>query len=59
MSVRPEHVIWAWDVHIWDWAKRGLSAPAIRTKLREEFSLHAVRGVIKTMPRDWVPRGPA
>lgn len=58
---RPEHVIWAWDSHIFDFKAHGLTVAQIRAKLREEYSLHvgeqAIRDVLKTMPEDWVARG--
>lgn len=44
------HVLWAWDVHIWDWHDEGLSVPQIRRLLRDDYSLsvgeEAIRAVL-------------
>lgn len=49
--VSAGHVIWAYDVHIRNWAREGMTPAQIRTKLREEHSLHvgtdAIRDVIE------------
>lgn len=46
------HVIWAYDGHIKDWRREGMSVNAIRTLLKDEHHLsvgaEAIRAVLAT-----------
>lgn len=47
--VSAGHVIWAYDVHIYDWASKGMTAAQIRARLREECHLHVAVASVKAV----------
>lgn len=52
--VSPGHVIWAYDVHIYDWHDQGLSPAQIRLKLREwniHVGIEAIKAVLAARSR--------
>lgn len=53
MTISNGHVIWAYEEHIADKARQGLTPEQIRTWLRDEWHLHVGVATVKDVLRPY------